>query len=93
MAPTLRDGDLLLVRFGGQPADGQLALVRLPAGRPLSVKRAVRRTPEGWWVERDNPADGVDSWLVGAVPDGDVIAVVVARLWPRPAHRLRREIS
>ncbi len=93
MAPTLWDGDLLLVRFGGQPADGQLALVRLPGGRPLSVKRVVRRTPDGWWVERDNPAVGVDSWLVGAVPDGDVIAVVVARLWPRPARRLRREIS
>ena len=23
----------------------------------------------GWWVERDNPAEGVDSWQVGAVPE------------------------
>ena len=90
MEPTLREGDRLLVRHGAAPKVGGLAVVRLP-GRPLSVKRVTRRVPEGWWVERDNPDDGVDSWLVGAVHDDDVVARVVGRVWPllgRP--RLRR---
>jgi Peptidase S24-like len=84
MLPTLRDGDLLLVRYGGRPRSGSLVVVRLPEGRPLSVKRATHSTPDGWWVERDNQAEGVDSWLVGAVPAADLVAVAVARLWPRP---------
>lgn len=90
MEPTLRDGDRLLVRHGADPKRGDLAVVRLP-DRPLSVKRVTRRDPDGWWVERDNPVEGVDSWLVGAIPPEDVVARVVARVWPvfrRP--RLRR---
>ncbi len=86
MLPTLRPGDRLLVRYGARPRPGALVVVRLPGDRPLAVKRAVRREPEGWWVERDNPAEGVDSWAVGAVPEGDVVAVVVGRLWPRPGR-------
>ncbi len=88
MQPTLRDGDRLVVRYNtsGTPGEpdvpvrpGSLVLVRLPH-RPLSVKRLVRREPEGWWVERDNPYEGVDSWQVGAVPLQDLVAVVVSRL-------------
>jgi phage repressor protein C with HTH and peptisase S24 domain len=83
MLPTLRDGDRLLVVHGVSPRTGRLAVVRLPDG-VLAVKRVTRREPGGWWVERDNPAEGVDSWTVGAVPDTDVVARVLARLWPRP---------
>jgi phage repressor protein C with HTH and peptisase S24 domain len=83
MLPTLRDGDRLLVVHGARPRVGRLAVVRLPDG-VLAVKRVTRREPGGWWVERDNPAEGVDSWTVGAVPDSDVLARVLARLWPRP---------
>jgi phage repressor protein C with HTH and peptisase S24 domain len=81
MEPTLRDGDRLLVRHGAIPRVGALAVVRLPQ-RPVAVKRVTRRESGGWWVERDNPAEGVDSWLVGAIPDPDVLAVVVCRVWP-----------
>ena len=84
MQPTLRDGDRLLVRLGATPRTGDLVVVRLPGDRPEAVKRAVHREDGGWWVERDNPAEGVDSWLVGAIPDADVRGVVRARLWPRP---------
>ena len=90
MLPTLRDGDRLLVRSGPahrvlpRVAAGRLVVVRLPGGRPLAVKRALHREDGGWWVERDNPAAGVDSWSVGAIPDNDVLAVVLARVWPRP---------
>jgi phage repressor protein C with HTH and peptisase S24 domain len=84
MLPTLREGDRLLVRYGAVPRPGSIVLVRL-SGRPLSVKRLVRREPGGgWWVERDNPAEGVDSWTVGPVGADDLLAVVHARLWPRP---------
>jgi phage repressor protein C with HTH and peptisase S24 domain len=89
MHPTLREGDRLLVRWGASPRLGRLALVRLPQ-RPLSVKRVTRRDDNGWWVERDNPHEGIDSWLVGALPEADVVAVVVARIWPRPSYRLPR---
>jgi signal peptidase I len=81
MEPTLRDGDRLLVRYGVEPKVGKLAVVELP-DRPLSVKRVTRRVDEGWWVERDNPNEGVDSWLVGAVPPERVVARVLARVWP-----------
>ena len=81
MEPTLRDGDRLLVRHGSRPRVGAMAVVRLP-GRPVAVKRVTRRERDGWWVERDNPAEGVDSWAVGAIPDDDVLAVVVCRVWP-----------
>jgi phage repressor protein C with HTH and peptisase S24 domain len=82
MRPTLYDGDRLVVRHGAVPRPGRLAVVRLPDG-VLAVKRVTMRRPDGWWVERDNPVEGVDSWLVGAIPDEDVVAVVRARLWPR----------
>jgi phage repressor protein C with HTH and peptisase S24 domain len=81
MEPTLRDGDRLLVRHGAAPRVGALAVVRLP-DRPPAVKRVTRRERDGWWVERDNPREGVDSWSVGAIPDSDVLAVVVRRVWP-----------
>ena len=82
MEPTLQDRDLLLVRITAAPAVGSLVVVRLP-GRPgLSVKRVLRHEPDGWWVERDNPREGVDSWGVGAVAPGDMVAQVVGRLWP-----------
>jgi signal peptidase I len=90
MLPTLRDGDRLLVRHGALPHDGRLVVVRLPDG-VLAVKRATHREPGGWWVERDNVAEGVDSWTVGAIPDRDVLAVVVLRVWPllRRAGRVK----
>jgi nickel-type superoxide dismutase maturation protease len=81
MLPTLRDGDLLLVRHGAPVRPGALVVVELP-GRGRAVKRATMLTADGWWVERDNPSAGTDSWLVGAIPPQDVHSVVVARLWP-----------
>ena len=87
MEPTLREGDRLLIRYGRSPRLGQLAVVRLPHRGGASVKRVTSRDAEGWWVERDNPAEGVDSWLVGAIPDADVVAVVLGRVWPRPRWR------
>ena len=81
MEPTLYDGDHLLVLYGGTPRPGRLAVVRLP-GAPLSVKRLAFRDGPDWFVERDNPAEGVDSWQAGAVAERNVVAVVLFRSWP-----------
>lgn len=86
MQPTLYDGDRLLVLHAAPPRRGGLVVVRLPGG-VVAVKRATRRDGEGWWVERDNPAEGVDSWAVGAVSDRDVVARVLVRVWPLPGMR------
>jgi signal peptidase I len=88
MEPTLYDGDRLLVLHGSSPRRGRLVVVRLPEG-VVAVKRAVRREAGGWWVERDNPDMGVDSWTVGAVPDRDVLGRVLLRL-PRRTGRVPR---
>ena len=88
MEPTLHEGDRLLVLYGARPRPGRLAVVRLPddklgAPRPLAVKRLSCRDPEGsdgWWVERDNPKEGLDSWAVGAIPTSGIRARVILRL-------------
>lgn len=94
MEPTLHQGDLLLVVWGAAPRIGALSVVELPptpAGqaRPLAVKRVTGTDPSDpsrWWVERDNPDGGVDSWTVGSLPRSAVRARVVCRL-PRLARR------
>ena len=99
MEPTLHEGDRLLVLWGGPIVPGRMSLVRLPDSpggpRPLSVKRVSgpeADQPGRWWIERDNPREGVDSWQVGGIPSEDVVALVVTRLPAFPALRgsLRR---
>jgi hypothetical protein len=86
MEPTLLDGDHLLVRWGGRPRTGRLVVVKWP-DRPLSVKRAGHHDDEGWWVERDNPAEGTDSWSAGPLTGDQVLGVVLLRLWPLRRRR------
>jgi len=88
MAPTLRDGDLLLTRHGAVIRPGDLVLAMFPdlPGR-LVVKRAVRPADGGWWLASDNPFAGGDSEAHGA---GEVRARVVLRLRPGLPTRLAR---
>lgn len=86
MLPTLRPGDLLLARRASRARPRQVVVVTWRDHRPLSVKRLLRPDPAGWWVERDNPAEGVDSWSAGAVPRDGLLAVVLVRLWPDPGR-------
>jgi signal peptidase I len=98
MLPTLRAGDRLLVSYRRTPRVGDVVVARFADGT-VAVKRAAeRRTTRtdapGWWLLSDNPDAGVDSRHRGVVPDGDVMAVTVARIWPRPrlvAHRPVRD--
>jgi hypothetical protein len=93
MRPTLEPGDRLLVRYAAPVAPGGLVLARFP-DETLAVKRAAERREtrsgeSGWWLLSDNADAGVDSRHRGAIADADVVAVVVARLWPRPRSARR----
>ncbi|WP_460788395.1 S24 family peptidase [Nocardioides maradonensis] len=87
MLPTLRPGDRLLLRYGARPTPGRVVVVRYADG-VVAVKRAVERRQHGWWVRgdaSDEVAPGaVDSRYWGEIPETDVLAVAVARVWPRP---------
>lgn len=85
MTPTLRPGDRLLVRYGAPLGPGDLVVARFADGT-VAVKRAERLTERGWWLTSDNPDAGVDSRHRGAVGADSVLAVVRARVWPRPSR-------
>ena len=88
MAPLLTPGDRLLGSYRRRVRPGAIVVARLADGT-VAVKRATeRRTTRsgapGWWLLSEDPEAGVDSRHRGAVPDDDVIAVTLARIWPRP---------
>jgi nickel-type superoxide dismutase maturation protease len=84
MEPALRPGDWLLVRRTRRIRPGQVVVARHPGRAGIFlVKRAVRRSPGGWWLESDNPGAGaVDSRAFGAVPASLVEGQVLLRYWP-----------
>ena len=84
MLPTLRPGDLLVVRADRRIdayAPGMLALVHFEA-RPgrIMVKRVQYRRDHGLWVRGDGRASDASESFGLAQPLGRVLA----RLWPRP---------
>ncbi|WP_246160214.1 S24 family peptidase [Nocardioides humilatus] len=83
MSPTLSPGDRLLVRYGAAPAPGRVVVARFATGT-VAVKRIAERRDQGWWLLSDNAEAGEDSRARGAVPEDDVLAVVLLRVWPRP---------
>jgi nickel-type superoxide dismutase maturation protease len=84
MVPALRDGDFVLARRvrADRVRPGDVVVARHPrrADGLLVVKRAVRRTGGGWWLEGDNAFVTSDSREFGAVPDGLILARAVLRL-------------
>lgn len=94
MSPTLAPGDLLLVMYAVPPRPQTLVVADLPptadgTERPLAVKRLTGPDPSDptrWWLERDNPRTGADSWLFGSVPAEAIRGRVVGRIWPRPGR-------
>jgi phage repressor protein C with HTH and peptisase S24 domain len=86
MAPTLRHGDVLLVRRGApiRPGDVVLARFRSMPDR-FVIKRADHELDGGWFLRSDNPAAGGDSYTNG-VADVEARAVLI---W-RANERLKR---
>ena len=89
MAPTLRDGDRVIVALTAYrrhaPRIGDVVLLEGPGGLPL-VKRVSALTsatgPEMMWVLGDNPAESSDSRSFGPVPVSQVRGRVAWRYWP-----------
>jgi phage repressor protein C with HTH and peptisase S24 domain len=82
MVPTLRHGDVILVRRTGRPRVGDVVIGRFRS-RPdlLVVKRVIRSAGDGWWLVGDNPLVGDDSRTFGVA---DVLGRVSLRCWPEP---------
>jgi phage repressor protein C with HTH and peptisase S24 domain len=87
MSPTLKHGDVLIVRHGAPIRPGDVVLARFRAlPDRLVVKRAVRREQDGWWLGSDNPFAGGDSETHGVA---DVLARVTWRIRPGRPGRIR----
>ncbi len=88
MAPTLLDGDRLVVRFGRPVRPGHIVILRHPFQQDLLVvKRAAERRSGGWWVLGDNAFAGGDSTDYGTVPEELILATARLRFRPRRAHQ------
>jgi SOS-response transcriptional repressor LexA len=91
MAPTLAEGDRLLVRYGGRPEPGDVVVARFPDG-VVAVKRVLGDEPHhsgdaAWLLGSDNAtAPGARR---APVRKDAVLGIVVGRVWPRPG-RVRR---
>lgn len=87
MVPTLRHGDVLVVRRAGDARIGDVVLAKFRAlPDRFVVKRVVRREGGGWWLRSDNPFAGGDSDSNGVA---DVVGVVLWRLRPGCPRRVR----
>ena len=84
MAPTLHDGDALVVYPARRVRPGDLVIARF-SSRPdlLVVKRAIRPYRGGWWIEGDNPLVAADSRKYG---EAVVTARVLFRYWRASAQ-------
>jgi nickel-type superoxide dismutase maturation protease len=91
MAPTLNSGDVVLVRWGGKVAVGDVVVARRP-DRPdlLVIKRIVRREGTRWWIEGDDPQRSDDSRIFGPVDQHGVVARVLVRWRPGRPRLIRR---
>jgi nickel-type superoxide dismutase maturation protease len=82
MAPTLKDGDVVLARRTDKPRRGDVVVVTwVTRPHQLSIKRITQEEEHGWHVEGDNHHASTDSRDLGPA---QVHGVVVARLWPHP---------
>ena len=93
MVPTLRHGDVVIVRHGAVVRPGDVVVGRFRSmPERLVIKRADHPADGGWWLTSDNGSTAGDSASHGVA---DVSARVVLRLrgWrastrvhrPRPA--------
>ena len=80
MAPTLRDGDRLVVRVGRAPVAGDLVVFRArdvvpDADLTWMVKRVHRVEPDGAVTVRGDNPRSQDSRHFGAVPRRSILGV------------------
>lgn len=91
MEPSLANGEWWVVRRGARTRPGDVVVMTHPHRPHLQlVKRVVKATPDGWWVEGDSPASSDDSRAFGAVPQALVEGTLVFRYRPLPPKRVPR---
>lgn len=91
MAPTLFDGDVVIVRKTKRVKPGDIVVARHPHRANFTiVKRVVRAESGGWWIEGDNAAATDDSRSYGAVDRSLIIGKVI---WTRKVSPARPQIS
>ncbi|MCW2529301.1 MAG: putative signal peptidase [Pseudonocardiales bacterium] len=85
MVPTLRAGDLLIVRTGARIGVGDVVIARFRSMPEREVvKRTARRADGGWWLASDNEFARGDSSVHGtADTQGRVVLIL------RPGGRRR----
>lgn len=91
MIPTLAPGEWWVAVRTTSLRPGDLAVVLDPqVPSRILVKRAVRATPDGWWVEGDNAEASRDSRVFGPVPATHVVGRLRVRYRPLPVRWVRR---
>lgn len=82
MEPGIRNGDVYVAhRFTGTLRPGQLIVLVNPL-RPelLDVKRIIRPSDGGWWVEGDNADFSTDSRHYGAIKATAIRGVLLRKV-------------
>ena len=81
MAPAITSGQFWLVRCGVAISPGEIVLAVHPQRPDLHViKRVIRPTPGGWWLEGDNQERSTDSRHYGPVEQ--VLGRLMWCYWP-----------
>jgi SOS-response transcriptional repressor LexA len=91
MEPTLVEGDRLLVRYAADVRPGDVVVATFPDG-VVAVKRVlaeeVHHSGDAAWLLGSDNANAPGARRAPVRKDA-VLAVVIARVWPRPG-RVRR---
>lgn len=82
MHPTLRDGDLVLVRTRSkrEPLPGDIVVAREPGNGRILVKRVLSRGDTTVYLGSDDPNTGRDSRHFGSVPIESLLGTVTRTL-------------
>lgn len=82
MEPTLLQGDRLLVVKSPRPPTGGIVVLHHAGVGEDMVKRLVRRSRSGVWVQGDNSEYSTDSRQFGWLPRDSVVGWAIYRYYP-----------
>lgn len=81
MAPTYRDGDVLLVNrlayWLGKPKRGDIIAVKDPRDKKVLIKRIEKIAGQKFFVVGDNKSHSTDSREFGMIDKHDIIGKVL----------------
>jgi nickel-type superoxide dismutase maturation protease len=79
MLPTLKDGLSVFVSEKMVPEVGDIIVVKHPKKEDLVlIKRCIKKTDKGMWIEGDNPENSTDSRQLGWFSEKGCIGVVTS---------------